>query len=130
MRVVLRDIGLLTQSHAGGVFGPQDIATASLGVVDFAGWVEMGPSAEVAWNGGPVILVEVKVCETGVWPGAGFAADLVDVFENLLNLVRNDQALDRFSAIAPDSVSDAHGEPEPEMRGGCVSASAMVLNSA
>ena len=54
----------------------------------------MQPSAEVAGNGGPVMLVEVKVRETRVWPGAGFAADRVDVLENLLKLARNDQALD------------------------------------
>ena len=78
---VVRDIGLLQETHLGG-FGPQTVASASMPVEDFSGWLELSPAVDVPGNGGPVMLLEVKVREATTWPSEGSVADRVGVFES------------------------------------------------
>ena len=78
---VVRDIGLLQEAHLGG-FGPQTVASGSMAVEDFSGWLELSPAVDVPGNGGPVMLLEVKVREATTWPSEGSVADRVGVFES------------------------------------------------
>ena len=70
----------MQESHLGG-YGPQDVASASLAVEDFDGWMELRPVVELPNNGWPVMQLTVKLRESTPWPSEGFAGDRVALFE-------------------------------------------------
>ena len=116
----VRDIGLLQDQHMGG-FGPKDVASAPLPVEDFAGWLELMPAVDVPANGGPVMHVELKVRETGMWPSSGFAADRLGLFQPP---PETQQALGGFMSTAscdaelmPTAPSPSIGVPASEEGG-------------
>ena len=85
LRFVVRDIGLLQEVHAGG-FGPRNVASGSVPAEeDFKGWLELTPEAHVPDNnGGPLMLLEVRIREASAWPGESTVADRVGVFEGVV----------------------------------------------
>ena len=83
LRFVVRDIGLLQNEHVGG-FGPRNVASGSVPAEDYKGWLELTPEAHVPGNGGPVMLLEVRIREASAWPGVGAVADRVGVFEGVV----------------------------------------------
>ena len=83
LRFVVRDIGLLHEVHAGG-FGPRNVASGSVPAEDFEGWLELTPEAHVPDNGGPLMLLEVRIREASAWPGESTIADRVGVFEGVV----------------------------------------------
>jgi len=118
LQFTVRDIGLLQESHMGG-FGPRDIASISVPLQDFAGWLELTPLQEVPGNGGPVMLVDIKVRKTSAWPGEGFAADRLGLFGGGDGIGGSgSQALAGFEPNAPAEEPPVEepqpGEPEPE----------------
>ena len=80
LQIVLRDTGLLHEAHVGG-FGPRVIATTSLPMADFAGWIELTPMSDIPNNGGPVMLLDMKVRAMTPWPAEGFVASVRQAFQ-------------------------------------------------
>ena len=107
LKFTVRDIGILQDQHMGG-FGPKDVASASLPLEDWAGWLELTPEVDVPANGGPVMHVELKVRETGMWPSSGFAADRLGLFQPS---PETQQALEGFMSTAQTPSPRSFGVP-------------------
>lgn len=75
LSVAIRDIGMLAESHLMGTFGPKILATASIPVEDFAGFLELQANSVIANNGNPLLQLEVKARELSEWPLQGHAMD-------------------------------------------------------
>ena len=99
LSVAIRDIGMLSESHLMGTFGPKILATTSIPVEDFAGFLELQANTVVANNGNPLLQLEVKARGLSEWPLQGHAMDRTSLFGR---------------AVESDLSSSAHsGGPQP-----------------
>jgi len=111
LRFELRDQAWLQESHLGG-FGPRDVASASLPVEDFDGWMELRPVVELPNNGWPVMQLTVKVRPSTSWPSEGFAGDRVALFEVDAGQAISADPLDHADFLPTAPVLEPFGVPQ------------------
>ena len=108
----VKDFGMLSESHLGGMLGPRGVASTSMKVGEaFNGFLELEPATEIPMNGSPLLQVVVRFSQVSVYgmPGLGDTDVLAGVFGS-----QGVGGTHGVQPSAPQAMTSPQPQPEPE----------------